>query len=483
MINSAANATASSAFDTYTVPAISAGTYTVIVKDSFNNRVGGTYVLDLLSVPAAVAVDADGDGGTIAGGQTRLGTINRYGDLDAYTFSASAGDVFTATLADASPASAANRYAPYLQVIGPSGTRVANSSSYGETGTSVYATYTVPTNAAGTYTIVVKDGNSNAKGGLYSLQLTGTLHPITPTLTLTAPAAQTAVAGTAKSFALGSFAANNTTGPYTVTVHWGDGTAATTFATTTLGTIAAQSHTYAKAATDTVTATVADANGVTSNAATFAVTVSAAATAKLTLTPPANQTAVAGVAKAVALGSFTATGTTGPYTVNVYWGDGSTHTTFTTSTLGTLAAQSHTFAKAAADTVSVTVTDAKGVVSNTATFAVAVSAAATGSISGTVFNDANGDGKLDGTDLGLGLYQVFIDADKDGKLDAGEAVATTDADGNFTFASVAAGTYTVRVVQRGTSVATSPTGGVRSVVVAAGAATSGVLFGEKRAGG
>ena len=77
---------------------------------------------------------------------------------------------------------------------------------------------------------------------------------------------------------------------------------------------------------------------------------------------------------------------------------------------------------------------------------------------------------------------MHIDANNDGKYDAGDTEVTTDADGDFTFANLAAGTYTVRVVQRSTSVATLPTGGVRSVVVTAGAVTSNVLFGEERIG-
>ena len=197
---------------------------------------------------------------------------------------------------------------------------------------------------------------------------------VTTSLTVTPPANQTATAGAAQSFNLGSFTAANATAPYTVTVNWGDGTANTTFTAAAAGTIAAQSHTYAKAGTDTVSVTVADAAKHTSNTATFTATVSAVATPSLVVTPPANQSAMAGAAQSFALGRFAQANATGPYTVTVNWGDGTANTTFTAAAAGTIAAQSHTFAKAATDTVSVTVTDSAKHASNTATFAVAVAA-------------------------------------------------------------------------------------------------------------
>ena len=98
------------------------------------------------------------------------------------------------------------------------------------------------------------------------------------TLTATAPAAQSAVAGTAKSFALGSFAETGATAPYTVSVNWGDGSTNTAFMLSTPGTITPQSHTYTAAATETATVTVTDSAGHTSNAAAFSVTVLPATT-------------------------------------------------------------------------------------------------------------------------------------------------------------------------------------------------------------
>lgn len=77
----------------------------------------------------------------------------------------------------------------------------------------------------------------------------------------------------------------------------------------------------------------------------------------------------------------------------------------------------------------------------------------TGSISGTVFNDLNGDGKLEAGEGGLGGWTVFLDANGDGIPDNGEATAITQSNGSYSFGNLAVGlgsfsTYTVRVVQQ-----------------------------------
>ncbi|HLJ92043.1 MAG TPA: PKD domain-containing protein, partial [Gemmataceae bacterium] len=98
--------------------------------------------------------------------------------------------------------------------------------------------------------------------------------PGTTALTVTAPANQTATAGTASSFNLGSFS-DTTSGAnsWTVNVNWGDNTSPTTFTTTTPGSLGSQSHTYAQAGTYTATVTVTDNQNV-SGSTTFQVTVS-----------------------------------------------------------------------------------------------------------------------------------------------------------------------------------------------------------------
>jgi Bacterial Ig-like domain (group 3)/PKD domain len=191
-----------------------------------------------------------------------------------------------------------------------------------------------------------------------------------PTISITAPGNQSAIAGQSQTFTLGSFTELGATAPFTVSVNWGDGSTATSFSASTVGVIAGQSHTYAASGTDTVTITVTDSSGLVTNSANFSVAVSGGL---ITVTPPANQTAFVGISQSFTLGSFTDTNATAPFAVDVNWGDGSTDTTFSASTAGTIASQSHTYEAAGNDTVEITVTDASGTIVGTGSFTAVVS--------------------------------------------------------------------------------------------------------------
>ena len=69
-----------------------------------------------------------------------------------------------------------------------------------------------------------------------------------------------------------------------------------------------------------------------------------------------------------------------------------------------------------------------------------------GSISGTKFNDLNGDGILQTGEPGLAGVTLFLDTNNNGVLDPGEVSTTSDANGNYTFANLLPGTYRVREV-------------------------------------
>ena len=219
-----------------------------------------------------------------------------------------------------------------------------------------------------TVSVTITDADSNVS----NVATFGVTVAPAPSIVVTPPASQTATDGVSQSFALGSFSETGATGPYSVSVNWGDGSADTIFSMATPGTITPQNHTYAATGPETVAVTITDADGNVSNPGRFAVSVAAPIVISIVATPPPAQTAAVGVAQLFALGSFTESGATGPYSVKVSWGDGSPDMVFAMATPGTITVQNHTYAGAGPKTVGVTVTDADGHVSNTATFGVTV---------------------------------------------------------------------------------------------------------------
>ena len=67
-----------------------------------------------------------------------------------------------------------------------------------------------------------------------------------------------------------------------------------------------------------------------------------------------------------------------------------------------------------------------------------------GTISGTVFNDANQNGTFDSGDTALASRTVYIDANKNGQLDPGETTATTNSSGAYTFTDLPPVDYVIR---------------------------------------
>ena len=101
-------------------------------------------------------------------------------------------------------------------------------------------------------------------------------------------------------------------------------------------------------------------------------------------------------------------------------------------------------------------------------------------ISGTVFNDLDGDKIKDSGEVGLSGWKVFIDSDSDGVWDSSEKYVTTSSSGSWSFKNLAAGTYRVRVVQQTGWTRTTPTSGYHSVTLSSGGSSTGKLFGEKK---
>jgi hypothetical protein len=108
---------------------------------------------------------------------------------------------------------------------------------------------------------------------------------------------------------------------------------------------------------DSQTVTITASDGGPPNAtATFSLVVDNVAP---DVTAAADQSADEGDSHSFSLGSFTDPGDDGPWSVDVDWGDGSAHTTFTAASPGALPAKSHTYADGPNDyVVTVTVSEA-----------------------------------------------------------------------------------------------------------------------------
>jgi hypothetical protein len=105
-----------------------------------------------------------------------------------------------------------------------------------------------------------------------------------------------------------------------------------------------------------------------------------------------------------------------------------------------------------------------------------------GKISGTIFNDLDGDGVKDSNELGVGSgWTVYIDLDNDSILDSNEVRTTTDGSGNWTLSNLAAGTYKVRQVLMSGWRQTTPSNNFGlNVTLTTNQIVGGKLFGSKK---
>jgi CSLREA domain-containing protein len=110
----------------------------------------------------------------------------------------------------------------------------------------------------------------------------------------------------------------------------------------------------------------------------------------------------------------------------------------------------------------------------------AQNAASSAVITGTVFNDANGDGAQDNGEAGLAAVQVYLDLGNVGQFVTGDPTTMTSATGGYTLPGLAAGNYIVRQVSPSGYAQTTPTGGLgRHVTVSTGQTLGGQNFGDK----
>ena len=104
------------------------------------------------------------------------------------------------------------------------------------------------------------------------------------------------------------------------------------------------------------------------------------------------------------------------------------------------------------------------------------------SIAGTVFDDANGNGKLDSGEAGLANVELYNDANNNGVLDGGELTTFTTAAGAYAFTALSAGNYKIRELVGSGSTQTTPSNNFGwTVTLKANQAVTGDNFGQKSA--
>jgi protocatechuate 3,4-dioxygenase beta subunit len=102
-------------------------------------------------------------------------------------------------------------------------------------------------------------------------------------------------------------------------------------------------------------------------------------------------------------------------------------------------------------------------------------------LTGTLFDDTNGDGTRQDGEPGLAGWTVYADINNTGVLDPNDPQAVTDAEGQYTLAGLNPGTYLLRVVPQGGWAPTSSADGSVSVTFDDTAATvTGPDIGEFR---
>jgi hypothetical protein len=90
---------------------------------------------------------------------------------------------------------------------------------------------------------------------------------------------------------------------------------------------------------------------------------------------------------------------------------------------------------------------------------IAAAASGPGTVTGTKYNDLDGDGVRDVNEPGLPGWIIYADLDNDSTRDANEPFTTTDANGNYVLA-IESGTYTLREEPQAGWIQTSPRAGL-----------------------
>jgi len=135
------------------------GIYTVVCNDYFNSI--GRYAVSMIKIPGTLWA-TDTDLGVIISGETKTGTINVPGDLDAAIFSAVSNDRVRIAMSEVD-----SEVNPVIELFDPSGTRLA-------TGTDPLRITALITNivtTSGVFTVICKDAQDRKQNIHYALTM------------------------------------------------------------------------------------------------------------------------------------------------------------------------------------------------------------------------------------------------------------------------------------------------------------------------
>jgi hypothetical protein len=304
-------------------------------------------------------------------------------------------------------------------------------------------------------------------------------------VTVTPPAAQSVIGGTAASIKLGSFTDPGGKGPFTVDINWGDGSPDSVFPVSTTGSLGAQTHTFIKTGSLKPTIVVSDASGDLSQPAGFSVSSPGAPISGTVFKDTngngiqdAGETGLAGVEIYADLGDVGYFVTGDPATTTSATG-GYTLLGLAPGSYVIRQVQPSGYVQTAPGSgfghhVTVSAQDLTGV-----NFGDKPVPATAVTVTGTVFIDTNGDGTQDDGETGLGSIQVYADLGDLGYFVAGDPTTTTNATGAYTLVGLAAGNYIVRQTTIGGYVQTTPTKGFgHHVTLSAGQTIKAQDFGD-----
>jgi trimeric autotransporter adhesin len=154
------------------IRATNSGTFLVVVANNpyYNDAGNGTYILTLVKTGSPVFVSAGDEGGPLTNGIANQGTL-QIGDLDAWTFTANAGDAIIVRLGEINQT---NSFAPWVRLYGPDGQLLGS-----DFGASVGEVVTRATNN-GSFLVLVANNPyySDAGSGMYILALAKTGEPL-----------------------------------------------------------------------------------------------------------------------------------------------------------------------------------------------------------------------------------------------------------------------------------------------------------------